>query len=381
MSRSVLLGTIGVVLLVVIAGVFALLLSGKPGSSTTTSTSTTSVQSTSTSTTTSTTSTLGPSLFALSSPIGVAYNHANGYLYVTNNATGTVSVINVATDLLVGVIQVGQGPAQIAIDPDNGYLYVTNNASSTVSVIDGASNKVIKTISTAGQRPDGIAYDPDNKCLYVAEHGKSVYESGGAGADITVINATTNTLIRGITGINSPTGVAYDSDNGYIYVTTAGVSVQVIDPSNNTMLTQVSVGIRPRGIVFDPTNGYLYVANFASGTISVIDGATNTVVGNPINVSGAISSSPYLMAYNPAKGYVMASNNISKGVNIINDTNNVFWKTVSTGIVSGPAGMAYDPDNGVTYVATFDTNAVVAISPDLTPSYFAAPGTGAAPSA
>lgn len=357
-----------IVLLVVVAGVVALELSGSKSTTSSTTTSSTSTTSSSSSTTTSAAST--GSAYDLSSPIGVTFDQANGNLYVTDNATGTVSVINIASDKLVTTIPVGVGPAQIAIDPTNGYLYVTNNASSTVSVIDGASNQVIKTIDTAGTRPDGIAFDPKNNCLYVAEHGIAIFEAGGSGSDISIINATTNTLIRGITGINTPTGVAYDSDNGLVYVTTAGSSVEVVDPANNTMITQINVQLIPRGIAYDPDNGLIYVGNFVSGTVSVINGSTNTVIANPGD--GVSHSSPYLMGYNSGKKLVMVSNNTSKGVNVFNATSNTFLETVNLGVV-GPTGMAYDPVNGVMYVAAFDLNAIYAISPSLTVSYFAAP--------
>ncbi|MGD0146879.1 MAG: YVTN family beta-propeller repeat-containing protein, partial [Nitrososphaerales archaeon] len=48
----------------------------------------------------------------------------------------------------------------------------------------------------------------------------------------------------------------------------------------DSVTSTVSVGTNPEGVALDPTNGYLYVANFGSGTVSVIDGSTNTVVTN-----------------------------------------------------------------------------------------------------
>jgi YVTN family beta-propeller protein len=45
-------------------------------------------------------------------------------------------------------------------------MYVTNQGSNTVSVIDPARNSVIRTIP-AGSQPTGITFDFSNQHLYV----------------------------------------------------------------------------------------------------------------------------------------------------------------------------------------------------------------------
>ena len=44
------------------------------------------------------------------------------------------------------------------------------------------------------------------------------------------------------------------------------------------LVTNVSVGMSPFGIAYNPENGYVYVANFYSNSISVLDGFTNSLV-------------------------------------------------------------------------------------------------------
>jgi len=101
-------------------------------------------------------------------PVGVAYDPSNGYIYVTNDDSDTVSVINGATNKVIATIPVGIWPEGIAYDPSNGYIYVANEGSNTVSVINGATNKVIATIPV-GAGPEGIAYDPSNGYIYVTD--------------------------------------------------------------------------------------------------------------------------------------------------------------------------------------------------------------------
>ena len=92
---------------------------------------------------------------ARSFPFGIAFNPDNGFMYVTNQGSNSVSVINPATNTVVATIPVGSNPQVIAFNPDNGFIYVTNIGSHTVSVIapltttfsDGCNG----TINSGGQ--------------------------------------------------------------------------------------------------------------------------------------------------------------------------------------------------------------------------------------
>lgn len=370
------------VLVVVLAGVFAVALSGNK-STTTKSSSTTSSSNTSStnslsgcsveagttivvcSSSTSSHSTTG---FNLSQPIGAAFDPTNGELYVTNNFTNSVSVINVASGTFVKTIGVGNDPAQAAYDPVNGNVYVSNNGSSTVTAIDTTTDTVLATIETGGLRPDGIAVDTKDNCLYVAEHGNSV-----GGKDVTVINATTNKYLASVQGtVWTPTDAIYDQANDVVYATTGGSDVMVINTTTNMVTKLVKVGNEPRGIALNPNNGYLYVANTLSGTISVISTLKNNTVIDTINVSsGGILSVPYLVGFDPANGLIMVSNDYASGVNVINGT--TLGSVVSTGFQSEPAAMAFDSSDNSMYVVGHATSAIVGISQALKATYLAPP--------
>ncbi|MEV5537028.1 phosphoesterase [Saccharopolyspora shandongensis] len=75
------------------------------------------------------------------------------------STTGTVSVIDVANPAATpGSIDVGLHPT--ALYAKNGALFVTNTASDTVSVIDMASDKVIQTIATQPWPEASVGYEP-----------------------------------------------------------------------------------------------------------------------------------------------------------------------------------------------------------------------------
>ena len=72
--------------------------------------------------------------------------------YVTNagSFSTSVSVIDTATNTVVGTIAVGNGPIGVAVNPAGTRAYVTNEGSSNVSVIDMATNTVVATILVGG---------------------------------------------------------------------------------------------------------------------------------------------------------------------------------------------------------------------------------------
>jgi YVTN family beta-propeller protein len=81
--------------------------------------------------------------------------------YVTNFSSDTVSVIDTATNVVVGdPIPVGNSPWGVAVGPDGARAYVTDATSGTVSVIDTAANTVLTVISNEGINPSGVGVAP-----------------------------------------------------------------------------------------------------------------------------------------------------------------------------------------------------------------------------
>lgn len=138
-----------------------------------------------------------------SSPIALSPD--DRFVWVANPDNNSVSVVRVENDAnqLVAEIPVGIEPQNVAITPNGATLYVTNTASGTISVIDTASRTVVNTI-LAGTEPYGIALTPNGRKLYV---------SNARSNDVTVIDASTNTPIGTIPNVGiEPRGIAITSD-------------------------------------------------------------------------------------------------------------------------------------------------------------------------
>lgn len=127
--------------------------------------------------------------------------------YVSNMASGTVSVIDVSKYAVVKTIRVESEPFGCALTPDGSRLYIANQSSNSVSVINTRRDVVIKTIDDVGAKPHGLAITPDGKTVYVTQFlalprkGDPRPLTQSEGADdgreglVTVINARSNHVI------------------------------------------------------------------------------------------------------------------------------------------------------------------------------------------
>jgi YVTN family beta-propeller protein len=219
-----------------------------------------------------------------SGPVGVAVRPDGALAYVTNRGSNTVSVINVATNALVTTIAVGAGPNAVAITPNGALAYVTNSftkAPGTVSVIDLQTNAVTVTVEVY-RNPNRLAITPDGRLVYVAN-----FRSW----NVAVIDAATNTVTATVPLFGRPSGVVVNPNGASVYVATLGGTIEVIETATNSITNVIDVGSNPYGIATTHNGGAGYVANFASGTLSIVDlgeetgSATITVGDKPFAVA------------------------------------------------------------------------------------------------
>ena len=178
--------------------------------------------------------------------------------------------------------------------------------------------------------PTQIAWDPADGELYAASQGGAVF----------VISPSNDTVVARAAGELFANGVAVDSRNGDVYVAGWG-GVAVIRGTTSVGVINLS-SPSAGGITFDPANGDLYVPEYRAGHVDVIDGATNTLVGN-ITVGGSLWGAVY-DSWNQDL-YIVGS---SGGVAVVNGTTNLLVTRISG--VGGAQGGAFDPVTGEVYI-------------------------------
>jgi YVTN family beta-propeller protein len=157
--------------------------------------------------------------------------------------------------------------------------------------------------------------------------------------------------------------VAVTPDSRKVYVAdSARNTVSVINTATNEVAARVTVGMFPDGVAVAPDGSKVYVASAirgdVNGIVSVIDTATDTVIGSPITVG----NTPFGVAVIPdgSKVYVANFGNVADGttVSVIHTATSAV--TSITGF-SAPAGLAVTPDGSKVYVANRNSNAVLVI--------------------
>ncbi len=89
-------------------------------------------------------------------------------LYLVNTNANRVDIYSYKDKGLVSWIPVGNTPLAAAMSPDSNWLYVTNNMSATLSVIDLGTRAVMQTVSLPA-RPEGVAVGNDGRVLITTQ--------------------------------------------------------------------------------------------------------------------------------------------------------------------------------------------------------------------
>ena len=209
-----------------------------------------------------------------------------------------MSVIDTATGAVVKTIAVGSQPSAVAINPTAKRAYVTNRASGTVTVINTDTNTVVTSAIRVGTSPQDVAVNSTGTQVFVANNGSN---------NVSLIEPTQNNKVTTISlglGNSAPTAIALSADGTRAYVThrtiTGGGAVSIINTSTKKVIATVAVGSTPTDVAVAGTK--VYVANYNSSTVSVINTAANNSV-TTLNVG----SKPTSLAVSPDGSMVVVA--------------------------------------------------------------------------
>jgi YVTN family beta-propeller protein len=269
-------------------------------------------------------------------PVGITLNPSTKKVYVANEFSNTVSVVDIPTLKVEKTIGVENFPYAIDSNTLNNRVYVTNRGSNSVSVIDGSTNSILYNISVE-ESPVGIAVNPTASWIYVTNlDSRSISVIDG------ISNSVDETIRLGEGGI--PYGLAVNPLTNRIYVTDIGSNlVHVIDGQTNKLISTVSAGMKPVSIAVNIRSNTVYVSNYDSNDISVIDGSTNQLIKN-IPVDG---DKPAGIAFNPISNKVYVSNIGSETVSVL-DVSDINSSRILKNITVNPSTTSiYDEKNSL----------------------------------
>jgi YVTN family beta-propeller protein len=244
-------------------------------------------------------------------------------------------------------------------------IYISNERSNTVSVIDPASNAVIATIPV-GKRPRGIHLTRDNKSLFVALSGSPIGGPGVKDQDlppadkeadgIALIDVATGQFKEKLNSGSDPEQFDLSSDQRTLYVSNEDESqVSIVDVASRKVTAQLDVGMEPEGVTTTPDGRHVYITCESENEVHVLDTAKRQIVAK-----FKTAERPRSVAFTPdgKKAYVTTGRG-GTVVAINTDTDAIAGTVANVG--ARPWGIAITPDGQTLYTANGPSNDVSVI--------------------
>jgi YVTN family beta-propeller protein len=164
-----------------------------------------------------------------------------------------------------------------------GWLLVANKGDQTLAIVDPVAGKTVATVPEDGVTGHEVVASPDGRFAYVPIFGDSgVGRAGTDGRLVRVIDINQRKVVGTVDfgkGVR-PHCAVFGPRNGLLYVTTElENSVSIIDPATLKVVGAIPTG-QPEShmlaITRDGRRGY--TSNVGSGTVSVLDLESNTLI-------------------------------------------------------------------------------------------------------
>lgn len=305
-----------------------------------------------------------PSSVAILSGSNALTTTSTGGFTLKIDATASVSVYGVDADgnLILGAgaptVGLTSGtPAQVSVTGPStanpNAFTLTSNAQSvsvtlTATATPTATSGASAVTATAAVAPPGGA-----TIVISTVNGATAYDEFGN------LKSTVDGLIGG-----SLEGVAYASGAGTIYATTYdGGPPAVVASTLGGLAVPLSgsfggITNNPTAIIDDPADGWLYIANSEEVTAYDLSGNQQTLA-SPITAAGDVTG----MTYDAANGFLYVAANVANA-NAVTAYDGQGDKQTLTGGFPGfttpykPGGIAYDSANGFIYVGVADAHSL-----------------------
>jgi YVTN family beta-propeller protein len=299
-------------------------------------------------------------------------------VYVPDEASGTVIVIDPRTFKILYRYSVGSSPEHVTPDWDLQRLYVEAALSNRLTVIDPRTGRAVGHHTVPG--PYNLYFTPDGRLAIVVRDGSLAY--GGqqqlyfydrrtwrliksvrvpwAGADhldfsadgsyflisteysgwVAKVDVAKMAVVNALFVGGRPIDVRLAPDGKLFYVANQGSNgVSIIDPIAMRLVGFVKTGLGAHGLSISRDARSLYVTNREAGSLSVIDFATRRVVA-----TWHIGGTPDMIAVSPDGNQLWISNRYSGTVSVIDAHTGRVITVIRVG--GHPHGLAYFPEPG-----------------------------------
>ena len=282
----------------------------------------------------------------------------------TNSAGDRVSLIDPATNKVVGEIKDIEANHGAVAAPDGSRIYISNEAMSTLDVADVKTLKVIKRVPLSGH-PNNISISHDGKRVYVG----IIQAPGG----VDVIDTASFQMVKTIPTKGSIHNTYVTPDGKYVVAgSIQGKTINVIDAKTEepAWTLELDLGIRPMTFSANPDGStkWIFAQLSAFNGFAIVDFATRKEIRRVKNPDLPPGKSEIPEGADPSHG--MAVTPDQKVLVVCSRLNNALY-TYSlpdlnlTGTTflggMGAAWVTLTPDGKTAYVANAVTNNVSAV--------------------
>ena len=265
-----------------------------------------------------------------------------GTVYVANEDSGTVSVIDPHAKITVEVINVGGTPHALALSSAGDFLYVVNNSTNSLNVIDTRLQAVIRNIQLPGV-PEHIALAADGKRAYVTISSK---------AEVVEIDTETGDILKEIPVKGTPHDIAFSSDGSVLYFTIQnGQAVSSLDIATSQVETALLEHTRNTYLATPPTGSYFLVGDSSTDNLQVVDAGTREPLKALTVGMGAVNA--VVAADNKSAFVAQERQNQVIAVNVETGQVTPFGATIAD-----PWALAITPDGTELYVTSLADNVI-----------------------
>ena len=235
-----------------------------------------------------------PSLLLLLSRPNVAQASSQYEIWVSNERSGDITVIDPVARKPIATIPVGKRPRGIVASADGSTVYVAlsgtpisgppkldaqgnpilhkgddddddhpaDKSADGIAVVDVHSRKLLRKLH-AGSDPEQFALSLDGARLFISNEDV---------ATASVLNVQSGKVEQIIPVSREPEGVAPSPDGKFFYVTCENDGeIYAIDAARFTVLAHFNVGGRPRSAAFLPDGSRAFIPSESAGQMHLID--------------------------------------------------------------------------------------------------------------
>lgn len=259
-------------------------------------------------------------------------------------------------------------------------VYTADQNSNTVSVINPATNALLGQIRLGNQRPDvlsplykgeinvhGLGFSPDHKTLIAISNGSN---------SVAFIDTASN-KVKGISYIGrSPHEGFFTADGKEVWAVVRGENyISVIDPNTYKETRRIETSAGPGMVLFHPNGKLAFVVSSFNPVVDIIDVKEHKVI-KQIKVVSPFS--PFLQFTPDFKEIWMTHKDVGKVTRI--DTDKLEVKGVfDTGFITNHLAFAKTGGSTYAYITIGGENMVKVYTTDDTPKLVATIPTGALP--